>query len=107
MFAPDKAAFMTKQIYQVCKDLNFTPRIVQNYQSIEEVLFAAECGLGITILPYKIKDYVKASLAYVPLDSSHTACSFGAAWREQEDLPAVEWFMAELNQYLIAAAQEE
>lgn len=106
MFAPDKAAFMTRQIYQVCKDLNFTPRIVQNYQSIEEVLFAAECGLGITILPYKIKDYVKASLSYVPLDSTHTACAFGAAWREQDDHPAVEWFIAELNQHLLQMGRE-
>lgn len=107
MFEPDKAAFMSRQICQVCKDLNFTPRIAHTYRSMEEVLFAVESGLGITILPYKIKDYVKASLVYVPLDSSHTACSIGAAWLEQEGQPAVSWFMNILNQHLIRLATQD
>lgn len=106
MFEPDKAAYMTRQINQVFRDLNFTPRIVNTFQSMEEVLFAVEAGLGITILPYKIKDYVKATLAYVPLDSSNTACGIGAAWLEKNAHPAVGWFVSVLNQYLIQLSSE-
>lgn len=101
IFEPDKAAYMTRQIYQICKDLNFTPRVVHTYRSMEEVLFAVESGLGITILPYKIKDYVKANLSYVQLDSNNTSCAIGTAWRNREDNPAIGWFMSVLNQHLL------
>ncbi len=106
MFQPDRAAYMSRQIYQVCKDLNFTPRVVHTYDSMEETLFAVESGLGITILPYKIKDYVKAFLAYSPLDSSSTACGIGAAWRKESIGPAVDWFVSVLNRYLIQMSSE-
>lgn len=106
MFDPDKSAYMSHQIYQVCKELNFTPRIVQKFSSMEEVLFAAESGLGITILPYKVMDYFRTSLVYTPLDGSNIASDIGAAWKENPDNPAVNWFMAELHQYMIQATQE-
>ena len=79
MFEPEKAAYMSRQITQLCKDLNFTPRVVNTYPSMEEVLFAVESGLGISILPGKTRDYFSASLTYVPLDSSNTACAMGVA----------------------------
>lgn len=106
MFDPDKSAYMAHQIHQVCRDLNFTPRIVQKYPSMEEVLFAVESGLGITILPHKVMEYFKTNLVYIPLDGSNTASSMSAAWRDDGSNPAVNWFMAELNQYMIQSALE-
>ncbi len=106
MFDPNRAAYMSRQINQVCRDLNFTPRVVHTYDSMEEILFAVESGLGITILPYKIRDYVKASLAYSPLDSSSTACGIGAAWKKENMGPAVDWFVTVLNRYLIQMSSE-
>lgn len=106
MFDPEKSAYMTHQIHQVCRDLNFVPRIVQKYSSMEEVLFAVESGLGITILPYKVMEYYKTNLVYTPLDSSNIASAVGAAWKKSPEHPAVNWFMAELNQYMIQSALE-
>lgn len=107
IFAPDKAAYMNRQIHQVCRDLNISPRVVQTYTSMEEILFAVEAGLGITILPYKTCDYLNAALVYVPLDSSNTSCAIGAAWHDKEDNPAVNWFMTVLNQYLLELSSNE
>lgn len=106
MFDPERSAYMTHQIHQVCRDLNFVPRIVQKYGSMEEVLFAVESGLGITILPYKVMEYYKTNLVYTPLDSSNIASAVGAAWKKEPEHPAVNWFMAELNQYMIQTALE-
>lgn len=106
IFDPEKSAYMTHQIHQVCRDLNFVPRIVQKYASMEEVLFAVESGLGITILPYKVMEYYKTNLVYTPLDSSNIASAVGAAWKLDSDNPAVNWFMAELNHYFIQTALE-
>lgn len=106
MFDPEKSAYMTHQIHQVCRDLNFVPRIVQKYASMEEVLFAVESGLGITVLPYKVMEYYKTNLVYTPLDGSNIASSIGAAWKIDSENPAVNWFMAELNQYMIQSALE-
>lgn len=106
IFNPEKSAYMTRQIHQVCQSLNFTPRIVQKYNSMEEVLFAIESGLGITILPYKVMEYYKTNLVYTPLDGSNVASTIGAAWKKDPAHPAVNWFMAELNQYFIQSALE-
>ncbi|MBQ8663266.1 MAG: LysR family transcriptional regulator [Eubacterium sp.] len=106
MFDPERSAYMSHQIHQVCRELNFTPRIVQKYDSMEEVLFAVESGLGITILPYKVMEYYRTNLVYTPLDGSNIASAVGAAWKNAPEHPAVNWFMAELNQYMIQAALE-
>lgn len=101
MHSPNKSLYLTKQIYHVCKDLNFMPRITQTFNTMEELLFAVESGLGITILPYKIKDYLSSALAYLPLDSNNTANAIGIAWLENENNPSIDWFMTLLNRYLI------
>ena len=106
MFDPEKSAYMSHQIHQVCRDLNFVPRVVQKYPSMEAVLFAVECGLGIAILPQKTMEYYKTNLVYTPLDGSNIASAIGAAWKKVPQHPAVNWFMAELNQYMINAALE-
>lgn len=100
MLDSTRAAYMTKQISQVCRDLGFVPRVRKTFQTMEEVLFAAEAGLGITFLPNKIKEYMKANLVYIPLDSGSAACGMGVSWQRQKDNPAVEWFMEKLIQYL-------
>lgn len=101
MFDPDKAVYMSRQIHQVCRDLHFSPRVVHTYSSMEETLFAAESGLGITILPSRTRDFINSSLSCVLLDSSSTSCALGVAWLEQDDNPAVQWFMDTLNHYLL------
>ena len=92
MFSSKKAPLMAKQILQVCRELHFNPRIAQTFDSMEEVLFATESGIGIAILPYRIRDYLSSSLAYIPLKPEMGTTSMGVAWKQNNQNPAVEWF---------------
>lgn len=98
MYTPKKAPLMEKQVLQVCRELHFFPHITQYYPSMEDILFAVECGLGITILPYKTKDFLSSSLAYIPFSSSLLVTSIGVAWKQDSDNQAVPWILSLLNQ---------
>ena len=68
--------------------------------SMEEILFAVESGLGITILPSKNKAFYPSSLVYIPLDGIYAQLSIGAAWMHNADHPAAAWFLNLLDQML-------
>lgn len=52
---------------------------------MEEIQFAVESGLGITILPSKNKAFYPSSLAYIPLGGIDARLSIGAAWMPSAD----------------------
>ena len=93
---------MSKQILQVCRGLHFSPRVTHLCESLEEILFAVECGLGISILPYKIRDYMAVSLTYIPLAIKSRGSRIGVAWNANDKNPAVGWFLE-----LLQRMQEE
>lgn len=92
-YDPEKAPLMSKQILQVCRELHFSPRVTHLCESLEEILFAVECGLGISILPYKIRDYMAVSLTYIPLAIKSRGSRIGVAWNANDKNPAVGWFL--------------
>lgn len=98
LYDPEKAPLMSKQIFQVCRELHFSPRVTHYCQSMSEILFSAEAGLGISILPYKIKDYMAISLAYLPLNIKTRGSRIGVAWDPDKENPAAAWFLDLLNQ---------
>lgn len=90
--------FMVKQILQVCHSVNFRPRMIRSLNSMDEILFATEAGLGITILPSKNKAYYPSALVYRPLSGPYSQASIGVAWRHNADNPAISWFLDLLDQ---------
>ena len=69
---------------------------------MEDVIFAVECGQAIAILPFRIREYMHTTgLAFVPLEGHGQTIELGVAWREPSDNPAVEWFMAMVNRWLL------
>ena len=94
--------YMYKQFLQICRGLGFTPASVTEYPALEDVIFAVECGQAIAILPFRIREYMHTTgLAFVPLEGHGQTIELGAAWREPSDNPAVEWFMAMVNRWLL------
>ncbi len=66
------------------------------------MIFAVECGQAIAILPFRIREYMHTTgLAFVPLEGHGQTIELGVAWREPSDNPAVEWFMAMVNRWLL------
>ncbi|MCI8992706.1 MAG: LysR family transcriptional regulator [Eubacterium sp.] len=98
MYTPKNAPLMEKQVIQICHELRFSPRVTQYLPSIEDILFSVECGLGITILPYKTKDCIVNSLAYIPLPNSLKLTSIGVAWKPNNGNQAISWLLNILNQ---------
>jgi len=94
-----KAACTDKMIFEICRFLNFSPRITGRYATMEELLFATESGLGITILPYKMKNYLQTNLAYILLDTPITS-NISVAWQRNEN-PAIRWLLTLLNHELM------
>jgi len=95
-------AYMYKQFLQICRGLGFTPASVTEYPALEDVIFAVECGQAIAILPFRIREYMHTTgLAFVPLEGHGQTIELGVAWREPSDNPAVEWFMAMVNRWLL------
>ena len=97
MCSPENAPLLVKQILQVCRELHFSPRITHYYESMEEILFATESGLGISILPYRIKDYMSISLAYIPLTLRSGGSQMGVAWNQNTENQTVSWFLDVLS----------
>ena len=91
MLNQKKAAFTVKAVSEICKYLNITPSVTGVCDTIEELLFTVESGLGFTMMPYRMKYYLQGNLAYIKLEVPVT-CSISAAWKRNEN-PAALWFM--------------
>jgi len=98
MMNPEIGPLMAKQTLQICRAKNFQPHAIRYFDSMDEVLFAVEAGLGVTILPSKNQTFYPSSLVYLPLDGPHAQMSVGAAWRQRSDNPAIAWFMGMLDE---------
>lgn len=92
----EKSPFLTKQVFSVCKDIGFSPKRTLTFNRMEEIIFAAESGLGITILPDKFKDYLQTQLVFIPIEVE-TISTIGIAWTENKGNPATPWFMEFFN----------
>lgn len=100
MLNPAMGPFMAKQTLQICRANHFQPQLIQYMDSMEEIQFAVESGLGITILPSKNKAFYPSSLAYIPLGGIDARLSIGAAWMSSADNPAIAWFLDLLEKML-------
>lgn len=99
-FNPDHAVVMHRQIMQICAKLGFTPRITGTYNLYEDLLYAVEAGMGITILPYSTKNYLNGNLSYTLLDVSNISANLALAWEKDIVNPAVPLFLDVFRTYM-------
>ncbi len=90
---PDVGPYMAKQIQRICHSKNYYPHTVRPLDSMEEILFEVEAGLGVTILPSVNQTSYPSSLTYLPLDGPYAQLSISAAWLNTSENPAVPWFL--------------
>lgn len=99
-FNPEHAVTMHQQILQICNQLGFSPRITGSYKLYEDLLYAVESGLGITILPHRTKNYMNNNLTYSLLDVSNISADLSLAWEEESTNPAVPLFLDVFWEYI-------
>ena len=97
----ESGAYMYKQISQIIRELGITPYSVREYPQIMDVMFAVECGLGITIMPRHVQGYIGDNLVFLPISHSSLSIECGVAWQEHYENPAVKWLLDLLNYYLV------
>jgi DNA-binding transcriptional LysR family regulator len=102
MFQAETAAYMNRQILKVCRELNFIPKYTKTYNSMDDVILATECGLGISILPYKTRFYAPESISCIPINHQTPGSTIGIAWIPDSDNPAISWFLDQLDQLIEA-----
>jgi DNA-binding transcriptional LysR family regulator len=99
-FNPEHAVTMHQQILQSCNQLGFTPRVSGTYNLYEDLLYAVESGFGITILPYRTKNYMNSTLTYSLLDVSNISADLSLAWEQEVTNPAVPLFLDVFWEYM-------
>ncbi len=100
MLDPKDAIHLNTQFENICRQLGFTPRIAHYYHSMQELIFALECGFGISILPSKVTDYLSTNLSFTPLDISNITSDIAVAWYEDNDNPMVYEFLQTLSELM-------
>lgn len=100
LFNPEHAVTMHQQILQICSQLGFSPRIAGAYHLYEDLLYAVESGLGITILPYRTKNYMNSNLTYSLLDVSNISADLSLAWEQKITNSAVPLFLDVFWEYM-------
>ncbi len=96
---PGVGPYMAKQIQRICRSKNYYPHTIRQRDSMEEILFEVECGLGITILPERNQTAYPSNLSYLPLEGVYTQLSISAAWLNTSENPAITWFLQCMEQY--------
>lgn len=95
---PEIAPYMTKQIQEIWHSYKFVPHTIRKFSTMEEILFEAEAGMGISILPLKNKFFTPSTLVYLPLSGNHCQTVMGVAWLHHTDNPAISWFLETMDQ---------
>ncbi len=100
VFYPNHARYMNKQIAELCTRLDFHPQITEQFDLYESLLQAVDAGTGISILPYRSRDYMRSDhLAFTLLDEGRGHLDLGMAWEQENSNPAVPLFLELFRSY--------
>lgn len=80
-------------VSQICSAWGFIPRVAKQCDTVEEILFQVQAGLGIAILPdFNLPPEGKLPLTYVPIKKAAPPFSTVLAWNSHHKNPAVPVF---------------
>jgi DNA-binding transcriptional LysR family regulator len=93
IFKPQDSHILYEQTMEICNQLGFSPHIVETYDLYEDLLYAIEAGIGISVLPYQTKNYFVNDLTYTLLDISNISIDLSMGWEKEITNPAVPLFL--------------
>ena len=101
VFHPEHAKYMNQRIIELCEQLGFHPRITEQFDLYENLLQAVEAGTGISIQPYRSRNYMNTkNLAFTLLDDSNDTLDLAIAWEHEITNPAVPLFLEVFREYM-------
>lgn len=101
LFYPEHARYLNKRISELCTRLGFHPKITEQFDLYENLLQAVESGTGISILPYRSRNYMHAdNLEFTLLEKSSDNLELAIAWEHEVTNPAVPLFLEVFQNYM-------
>ena len=91
---------LQEDIEAIMKARNYTPRIVNTYNMIEELLLSVELGIGFTIAPYSITQESRYNVKCYPLDDICGSVNRVIAWQRSNHNRATELFLDVVRELL-------
>lgn len=101
VFYPEHARYLNKRLTELCGQLGFHPQITEQYELYENLLQAVEAGTGISILPYRSRNYMQGNnLAFTLIKGSQANLDLAIAWEHEITNPAVPVFLDLFRNYM-------
>lgn len=101
VFYPSHARYLNKRIAELCTRLGFHPQVTEQFDLYENLLQAVEAGTGISILPYRSRDYMQAGhLAFTLLQDQQEELDLAIAWEREITNPSVPLFLELFQSYM-------
>jgi DNA-binding transcriptional LysR family regulator len=87
------APLLHGNILEICKNRNYSPKIVGYYNRAESLLLSVSAGVGITILPEKIiSSCHSTNISYMPIPGDDSLLTSVIAWKDRSTNSAAHKF---------------
>jgi DNA-binding transcriptional LysR family regulator len=90
---PQVASGLQEQIYQICSQAGFMPKVAQEAVFMVTILGLVSAEIGISILPASVQSLQRKGVVYRPLDAQTTATKLTVIWRRHHASPVLAQFL--------------
>jgi DNA-binding transcriptional LysR family regulator len=94
MYPPDAGTGIYPQIYRLCHEAGFVPRIVQTAGEASTIIGLVAAGSGITLLPSSFDRIRMDGVCYRPIVDKEATTMLLLAQRAEESSPLIDAFVA-------------
>ena len=95
---PVAVPFYREAQLDLCRSAGFTPNIVQEANNAQSLLQLVAAGVGISIVPEVLQQFLRIEVEYRPLPSSLPRFEFHVAWRQENPSASLKTFLAILRE---------
>lgn len=95
---PVTVPFYREAQLDLCRSAGFTPNIVQEANNAQSLLQLVAAGVGISIVPEVLQQFLKIDVEYRPLPASLPRFEFHVAWRRENPSPSLKAFLEILRE---------
>ena len=86
-----------RQLYELCRDEGFEPRVVQRAPDTQGIVGLVACGMGVSIQTENLKVYGDARVRVLPLSGCDRTARTFAVWRADDGRASTRMFVAHLR----------
>lgn len=95
---PVTVPFYREAQFDLCRSAGFTPNVVQQANNAQSLLQLVCAGVGVTIVPEVLQEFLKINVEFRPLPSSLPRFEFHVAWRRDNPSASLGTFLEILRE---------